>query len=178
MAIIKIKISFKIVNDFFAAVWLPLMIIPCPLIKSIYLSSIHDWRPASGLLNKRVSQSGWKHHLCGLSSLLRRRNDTETDTVLLSTSLFLLCSSQAFSLLGLYITVNIFWLFGSVQDFSLSTNQMVSAARRETVYRVCLLREHRWGFTVRPGSSFVCRALRGVCFSLLGHQMGGVYGIR
>lgn len=45
MAIIKIKISFKIVNDFFAAVWLPLMIIPCPLIKSIYLSSIRDRGP-------------------------------------------------------------------------------------------------------------------------------------
>lgn len=57
-------------------------------------------------------------------------------------------------------------------------NQMVSVAHKETVYHVCLLREHRWGFAVRPGSSSVCETLRGVCSSLLGHQMGGVYGIR
>ena len=57
-------------------------------------------------------------------------------------------------------------------------NQMVSVAHRETVYHVCLLREHHRGSAVRPGSSSVCRALRGVCLSLLGHQMGGVYGVR
>lgn len=71
-----------------------------------------------------------------------------------------------------------FLLFGSEQDFSLSVNQMVPVAHKETVCRVCLLREHHWGFTVRPGSSSVCETLRGVCLSLLGHQMGGVYGIR
>lgn len=53
MAIIKIKISFKIVNDFFFFFFAQqsgflLMIIPWPLIKSIYLASIHDWRPYSG----------------------------------------------------------------------------------------------------------------------------------
>lgn len=71
-----------------------------------------------------------------------------------------------------------FLLFGSERYFSLSMNQMVSVAHKETVYHVCLLREHHWGFTVRPGSSSVCKTLRGVCLSLLGHQMGGVYGIR
>ena len=55
---------------------------------------------------------------------------------------------------------------------------MVSVAHKETVYRVCLLREHRRGSSVRPGSSSVCETLGGVCLSLLGHQMGGVYGIR
>lgn len=84
---------------------------------------------------------------------------------------------QAF-FLSLYIAVNIFLLFGSERDFSLSVNQMLSVAHKETVYHVCLLREHRWGFTVRPGSSSVCQTLRGICLSLLGHQMGGVYGIR
>lgn len=83
-----------------------------------------------------------------------------------------------FFLRFLYITVNIFLLFGSERDFSLSVNQMVSVAHKETVYRVCLLREHRRGSSVRPGSSRVCQTLGGVCLSLLGHQMGGVYGIR
>lgn len=93
--------------------------------------------------------------------------------------LFIFCSSQAFFPPREVIHYcKYFLLFGSERDFSLSVNQMVSVAHRETVYHVCLLREHRWGFTVRPGSSSVCRALRGVCLSLLGHQMGGVYGIR
>lgn len=32
--------------------------------------------------------------------------------------------------------------------------------------------------TARTGSSGVCKALRGVCLSLLVHQMGGVYSVR
>lgn len=91
--------------------------------------------------------------------------------------LFILCSSQPFFCEVIHYC-KYFLLFGSEWDFSLSMNQMVSVAHRETVYHVCLLREHHWGFTVRPGSSFVCKTLHGVCLSLLGHQMGGVYGIR
>lgn len=96
--------------------------------------------------------------------------------------LFISCSSQAFfssfSFCEVIHYCKYFLLFGSERDFSLSVNQMVSVARGETVYHVCLLREHHQGFTIRPGSSRVCKTLRGVCLSLLGHQMGGVYGIR
>lgn len=82
MAIIKIKISFKIVNDFFAAVWLPLMIIPCPLIKSIYLSSIRDRGARRGCGGEALTKDGecvWslgRYHLPGIKQLVKQKDYT------------------------------------------------------------------------------------------------------
>lgn len=98
------------------------MIIPCPLIKSIYLSSIRDRRPPLQKKKEKgkkeaISQSGFgRHHLAGMRQLDREEVlgcwNINTDTVWVKvTSLNLIsCSSQAFFLPVLYITVNIFFL--------------------------------------------------------------------
>lgn len=170
---------------FFAAVWLPLMIIPCPLIKSIYLSSIRDRRSKKKKKKKEaISQSSFgRHHLAVMRQLAREEVlggcwNINTDTVWVKvTSLNLIsCSSQAFPPPPvLYITVNIFFLLWL--RAGLFSKREPNGLRRS--HRVRLLRGAASRvFAVRPGSSSVCQTLREVCLSLLGHQMGGVYGIR
>lgn len=116
---------------FFAAGWLPLMIIPCPLIKSIYLLSIRDRANRSHSKKKKEEEEELTQ------SFRRYRKQKRLDE-----------SWLCFSFPCIFL-VNIFLLFDSKRDSSLSVYQMVAVAHKETVYHVRLLRDRRRQFFYR-----------------------------
>lgn len=99
---------------FFAAVWLPLMIIPCPLIKSIYLSSIRDRGPGSKKKKKKeaISQSSFGRHHLGVMRQLAREE-----------------------VLGGYWNINIFLLWLRVGLFSKREPNGLRRSRRVRLLR-------------------------------------------
>ena len=79
MAIIKIKISFKFVNDFCSSL-ASFNDYPLPLIKSIYLSSIHVQAPAiSDAWKKNVHRKCCMYHLSEINYIIG--NDTADITL-------------------------------------------------------------------------------------------------